>query len=497
MVTVNSCSLDRYPISSISEDVFYTTPSGVESAVIAAYNALLPYEDELWRYTELRSDNTHCKDIMIDNKNIQLLHADFFTYSNLDSEIHDYIWAPAYKVISRCNLVIRNIDNVTDEAQKSKLYSEAIVLRSMMYFDLIRMFKEVYYVDGYLSGQDALKMTPTPSETILENIINDMELAASDKGGLPKPSEQKSSETGRITSYAAKGLLAKMYLTQKNYDKVISTLKPVIDAYGTTDLVAFSEIFKIKNEMNKELLLCARYSGPNKGIGSKFPNYFAADGSEGTTVVGKGQGYNVPADDLCRLFGIKYDWSMSNGVPKFIDGTTVDFSATKDLRAAVSVKFFENAEIFWPSKYWNSYSDYSQEKDCENDFPLLRYSDCLLMYAEAINKGHSNPSEAAAYVNAVRTRAGLDNLTSAETASVEAMHSAILRERRLELAFENQRYFDLLREGNDFFVKTINAQFANDEFYKQVDNSGNSRPKDITADKILLDVPYEMSSLYE
>jgi len=501
VICATSC-LDLYPKTAISEDVYLATAEGVEGSVLGAYAGLRNFYGEQWRYNELRSDNGRNRVIEMEGRLLDQHTSEFYIQSMTDDGLDTKLWKPAYIIINRCNQALSHIDNVTIPADKAKLSAEAMFMRCMVYFDLVRLYGDVYYVTKPIQASEALAMKTTPAATILDNIIADMEAVVSAEG-LPKPSAQASSEVGRATSYAARALLAKMYLTKKNYAKVASTLKPVIDDYGIIGLVPFEKIFSIHNEMNKEMIFCVRFSGPNLGMGSSINNYFAPYGAEGIVIAGESNGYCYPSDGLLADYGIKYQWITSSGAPWIkgvntpnrIDETSVDWSSVVDKRAKLTVSFYEKTWAFWGSKYYGCYEDNPQKYDNENDWPVFRYADILLMYAEALNETNS-PQAAAPYVNAIRTRAGLPNLGADQLANAVAMHTAILKERRLEFAFENQRYFDLLREGDDYLVNTMNTQFTNEPYYFTI--SGSSvMPGTIKASQILLPIPFSMQILYE
>ena len=499
LMSVSSC-LDRYPITAISEDTYINSAAGVEGTLVSAYAACRNFYGEQWRYNELRSDNGRNRVIEMEGRHIDQHYSEFYIQSNTNDGLNTYLWKPAYTIINRCNIVLDNIDKVTSPTNKAKFQAEALFLRSLVYFDMIRLFKDVYYVTKQISAQEALEMKPTPNATILESLITDMEKVAADNGGLPTPDAQPTSEIGRATTFAAKTLLAKMYLTKKEYAKVASTLAPIISKYGTTDLVPFDQIFRINNEMNKELIFCVRFSGPDKGMGSSINNYFACYGEEGKIIDGEANGFCYPSDGLLNLFGIKYVWEASNGdvyvpgvnTPSRIKAESVDWSEVVDKRAAVTVAWDLDKVSFWSSKYYGSKAETFKKYDNENDWPVFRYADVLLMSAEALE--NTDKTTAVKYVNAIRTRAGLPDLTQDE---ITDLHNSILRERRLEFVSENQRYFDLLREGDQYLIKVMNDQFNNEPYYQTLSGS-IPRPGDITsADQIPLPVPFDMEVLYE
>lgn len=501
VVLMTSCKLDYYPESAMSEDVYYKNTKEIGTGIIACYNGLMDVTKEEWRFSELRSDNAHLESTSSsDANNEELRRLDHMTTTAQDKFIFDFCWVPAYKVIARCNTLLSVIDNVTEPDTKAKFKSELLFIRSMMYFNLTRLFGDVWLVTEPITGEEALKMSKSTVDVIYAKIIEDLEIAASPAGKLPYPTfttttgvtKQPTAEVGRATVYAAKALLAKVYLTRKNYAGVKTNLQPIVQDYGTAGMIAYNLIFATSNEMNKEIIFAVRYKSGGLGIGAPFVNYFAARNSSSTIVVGNGMGYNAPTDGITDKLGNVTTWSYTSG------GTPIDVvSATRNLtdkRNAVTVALY-NSKVWWTSKYWETPTTVLVLNDADTDWPVIRYADVLLMYAEALNDGPDNDQNTArTYVNAVRTRAGLANLDVAATGSKTTMHTAILDERRLELAFENQRFYDMLREGDQYVVNTLNTQFVNENFYKSYTQGRG--PTTISATNILLPIPLNMSKLY-
>lgn len=501
VVLVSSCELDYYPESAMGEDVYYKNTNEIVTGLVACYNGLMGVVKEEWRFSELRSDNAHLESTSSsDANNEELRRLDHMTTTSQDKFVFDYCWVPTYKVIARCNSVLANIDNVSDPDTKAKIKSELLYIRSMMYFNLTRLFGEVWLVTEPISGEDALKLTKSPVDAIYNKIIEDLEFAASPAGKLPYPTfstatgvtKQPTAEIGRATVYAAKALLAKVYLTRKNYAAAKTNLQPIVTDYGTSGMVAYNTIFATSNEMNKEILFAVRFKAGGLGIGAPFVNYFAARNSSSSIVVGNGMGYNTPTEGITDKLGNTTTWSYTSG------GTPIDPISTvrnlTDKRNAVSVSFYNNL-VWWTAKFWESPTAVLVLNDAETDWPIIRYADVLLMYAEVLNDGPDNDQGTArTYVNAIRTRAGLAGLDVATTNTKATMHTAILNERRLELAFENQRFFDMQREGDDYIVSTLNTQFANENFYKSYTQGRG--PSAITTSNLLLPIPLNMTKLY-
>lgn len=501
LIITSSCELDYFPESEMSEDIYYKNTNEIVTGLVACYNGMMTVTKEEWRFTELRSDNAHLESTSSgDANNEELRRLDHMTTTSQDKFIFDFLWVPSYNVIARCNTLLAVINNVSDLDTRAKIKSELLFIRSMMYFNLTRLFGEVWLVTQPITGEEALAMSKSSVDVIYAKIIEDLEIAASPAGKLPYPTfstatgvtKQPTSEIGRVTIYSAKALLAKVYLTRKNYAGVKTNLQPIVQDYGTSGLVAFNQIFSTSNEMNKEIIFSVRFKAGGLGIGSPFVNYFAARNSSSSIVVGNGSGYNTPTEGIVDKLGNVTTWSYTSG------GTPIEpISATRNLtdkRNAVSVSFYNN-DVWWTAKYWETPTSVLIANDAETDWPVIRYADVLLMYAEALNDGTDNDQTSArTYVNAVRTRAGLTGLDVAATNSKTTMHAAILNERRLELAFENHRFYDMLREGSQYVVNTLNAQFTNENFYRSYTQGRG--PQTITEANIMLPIPLNMTKLY-
>jgi hypothetical protein len=190
---------------------------------------------------------------------------------------------------------------------------------------------------------------------------------------------------------------------------------------------AYANVFSTTNEMNNEIIFAIRYKGGSLGLGSNFWPTFAPIGSANQFLkVGTPLGFNAPTQEIMNLF---------NADPS-------------DTRAKTCFSVWKRSETAsYP--YITKYADpsMSQALQAENDWIVLRYADIVLLYAEVLAQNGSF-SNAHTYVNQIRTRAGLTNI--GPFGSKEEALDAVYAERRLELAFENQRWFDLLRMAKSY-----------------------------------------------
>jgi hypothetical protein len=242
-------------------------------------------------------------------------------------------------------------------------------------------------------------------------------------------------DLGRVTKPAVKGLLAKVYLTEKKYTDAVTKLADFVTSYeGTTHslLTNYSDIFLTSNEMNAEIVFAVRYTKGNvPGTGSPFTNYFAASTSNAGGV-GTGYLFNTLRKDLV-------DTMAANGAA--------------DKRTAAS---YTTVNTYYATKKYADVAAADLDADC--DWIVLRYADVLLMYAEALNEQNaSNVAAAITQLNKVRVRAGLTGLTAA-TQTQGSLRLAIEKERRIELNMEGHRWFDLVRTGRA--IEVMNNHFT-------------------------------------
>lgn len=178
----------------------------------------------------------------------------------------------------------------------------------------------------------------------------------------------------------------------------------------------YANVFATTSEMNSEVLFAVRYKAGGVGLGSPFQNLFAPLNSGSAVVNGDGSGYNTPTNDLNALY------------------------AATDTRKAVNIASFGTgtAARLYPRKHINPTT---VARDGEGDWVVLRYADVLLMAAEA----QGNTAASLGLINQVRKRAGLTDLIAADVSTTALFEKALATERRLELAFENQRWFDMVR----------------------------------------------------
>jgi len=428
IIAFSSCEdfLDKEPIDEIGEGDFYSSTEELNMATMACYGGLkntLQYE---WELTEIRSDNARLwltGSSSTDNRALMML--DNYTVESTHTNNRLY-WEAAFKNIDNCNRVINYINNVSDSTLALQYEGEARFIRAYIYFNLVRLYGPMFIVDKLYSPEEVNVLERSSVEDTYAFIYDDLNKAIE-----YLPETYSEDELGRATSWAAKTLLAKVYLTNHNTDMAKDLLLDVKDNGPFALESSYANVFSTQNEMNDEIIFSARYKSGGFGLGSPFANYFAPDKAESVISFG-GKGFNAPTEDLM------------NGYADNDKRKDVVFSPTWSSNGGVSVTY-----AAWVTKY---YSQVAIEFDAENDWPILRYADVLLMLAEV------DETNRLAYLNEVRLRAGVTEYTNADFASEREWAIAIENERRLEFAFENQRFFDLLRTGRLYDVMRMHYE---------------------------------------
>lgn len=424
------------PQSVLPQNDFFTTPTRINAGVMGCYAGMANIMMAEWRFTEFRSDNTcNFNTGSGSTERRDLCDLAFFRPSSSLPVIQDY-WYGLFQNISSINAVLPSVkDNsyVTVEAKRAQYEGELLFMRAYHYFTLVNLFGDMFKVTSVIGPIEAKKLIRRPvAEIYNEIIIPDLIKAIAQT-----PESYLDVDKGRITKLAAKSMLAKVYM-QLGGAANLALAKPLLEdvlAAPSTGLLtdkeksvsAYANVFSISNEMNKEIIFAIRYLGLASGIGSPFWGMFAPDGSANLILkIGTPDGNNNPTYDIMNL--LKSD--------------------IKDTRADACFRTWQKSAttaVPYISKYMDA--TMTQAKQSENDWIVIRYADVVLLYAEILAQD-GGFATAHVEVNKIRARAGVDPLP-AFTTSTEAL-DAVYKERRLELAFENQRWYDLLRMNSSY-----------------------------------------------
>lgn len=421
--------LEIPPKTALTDGVYFTSQGDFQQAVNGAYSPLRGLYNGAWVMGELRSDNTTYKFNPNDRGSISPeFIKDFTDDANNGSLSGKY--SGNYSIIARANQVLALIDGVNfDASVKNNLKGQAYFLRAFAYFDLAQYF-----------GSVPLHLTPvkTLAETALPLSTADAvyaQVIADARQAIALLPSKESQEAGRATSGAAKMLLGNVYIFQKKWAEAETVLK---DITGYSLLPNYADVFDPNRKNNAESIFEIQYKQGQDGFASNFFYQFLVQpitGAEIQAVTGIAEtsrnveGFNIPTPDIIAAYEIN------------------------DSRKNASLGSIAAGGVNYP--YIKKYAHpHALTNNTDDNWPVYRFAETLLFLAEAVNE-QNRPAEASAYLNQVRSRAGL-----AATVAVTqtAMRDAISNERRVELAFENKRWLDLVRTGNAVAVMTAYGQ---------------------------------------
>jgi starch-binding outer membrane protein, SusD/RagB family len=434
-LVITSCDvLEVEQESAFSPTNFYRNADDARAAVGSVYDPLNTnnmYNQVMWIIQDQSTDDAEWgggRSTANQPKN----DLDKYTFTPATNTFYS-VWTACYEGINRANAAIERIPPIEmDEELKARLVAEAKFMRAFYYFTLVRLFDGVPLVLTETNSLDNLQATRASAEEVYSQVIADFTEAEN-----TLPLSYSGADKGRATRGAAKAFLAKVYLTRQNWALASAKAKEVMDLGAGYDLwTNFDEAFLIANENGKESVF------EIQSLGGGF--------LEGSFM----QGYMRPPFDRV------------NGVAGFGDDPVTknlyDAYSPGDKRRDVTLKLYSStttppapSSVIFPC-YVGKYKDPAATSNNEgsNNYQIIRYADVLLMYAEALNEQGANNPEAYAAVNRIRTRAGLAELTPGLTQ--DQFRDAVLLERRLELAFEGHRRYDLVRTGR--LISTIKAQ---------------------------------------
>lgn len=454
-----ACDLDKYPYSEVAADKYVKDASSVNNLVMGCYSSLHKVMENEWAVTELRSDNGRMYATGSSASTTKLVEQlDQGTIVAEHQWVEEY-WNACYATIARVNNTLFWLDVVKDETLRQQYEGEVLFLRALAYFNIVRLWGPTFIVTSKTSSDVARNMQRSTVEEVYQLIEGDLEKVI-DNGWLPETMPE--ADLGRADRNAAKALLAKVYATHykagdEKYARAAQLCKEVLESaavgnpQSASDLVAYHKIFDISNEMNKEIIFAVRYLSGNVGLGSPFGNMFAPVNNGANVIIGTSSGYNTPSDNIITAYGTRG-------------------SADKRLDVNIAQKYYNSTTNTWVTtgncRYCKKYTNpVSTQYDGESDWPLIRVGDIALLYAELTNEISGPTSENLNYLNMICERAGVSTYTLTDLSNRYDFREAVRKERRLELAFENQRWFDLLRWG--IATQTVNSYFKREAFYSE------------------------------
>lgn len=423
------------PETQLSSGIFFKSESDFTQAVNAMYVPLRTiYNDRIWKLTELHSDNAYyARNTLFGAVDATENIADFAVPTANGVTANDNVlqqYRQDYLIISRANQILALIDGVDfDAASKKNLKGQALFLRAFAYFDLVRLFGKVPLHLVPTIGRDDAALPLSTTEQIYAQIEKDATEAAASL--LNKAKQQ----AGRVTSGAAKTLLANLYITQKKWAQAETLLKDVITNDGYSLMPDYNDAFSTTsgNKNNSESVFEIQFMEGSAGYNGNFIYQTIPT--------------PITAAELAPITGTSNPQSISgenNNIP------TPDIIAayeTGDKRKAISIGTVTLSQSLRDNKVYPYIKKFAKthalHNNTGNNLPVYRFAEVLLFMAEALNE-QNKTADAATYLNQIRTRAGLGATTASSAAD---MREAIFKERRVELAFENKRWFDLTRTG--------------------------------------------------
>lgn len=434
----------------ITDLEYLKSESDYRSLGVAAY-APLQWLNQVVPIGDIASDNSVSGgESASDTKSLQDID-DFTTYS-INATLSD-LWQSAYEGINRVNYmqqykVANPVGTAINFAGKESLYGEMYFLRAYYYFTLVKLFGDVpLFTDRRLTFTDSRKLSRTAKADVYKQIEADLTAAIT---VLPTVQVDK----GRATKYAAQAMLGKVYLYQNKYDAAAAMLDNVINSNAFTLVSDFSSIFLPSGENGIESVFEIQYSNlaatydwshPTRGQGNLSVQQCGIRNLNGSSAMpfANGWSFNLPTKNLQNAY--------ASG-DKRKDATCLDIEAYIAANPSFGITYqvapYRNTGLY-NYKYQPRKGESSGqiELNYSNNFRTIRFADVLLMAAEAFNKASTpNDTKAQTYLNRVRRRAFGDLLHDV-TATGATLYDAILTERRLELAMEGERFFDLVRTG--------------------------------------------------
>lgn len=393
----------------VNRDDYFNRESDITAAVNGMYNSLRGYYGNYFIVAEIPSDNTEAN-----GANLGYADMDQQTWLNNNGYVQS-LWLNSYSTISRANIILDKIDGVTmNDNLKNQYKGEALFVRSLMYFQLAQFFGDVPLILKEVKTEaEAYSYQREAVSKIYAQLETDLQAAAE---GLPPV--YTGAAVGRAPKAAAQALLAKMYIATRQFGKAVPILKAITEAGNFGLLDSYEAVFSATNRNNREIIYSVQYLAAGNGEGSNFCIAFAPFGS-GTEVTTGGfpAGSNQGTEDLFNAF------------------------EAGDLRKSVAIARYPSTNALYTRKFIDRPIAANEGR---NNWPVIRYADVLLMYAEALNETGAT-GEAIKPLNEVRKRAGLGNVADE---GQPALRNIIQKERRVELCFEGHRWLDLLRTGS-------------------------------------------------
>jgi starch-binding outer membrane protein, SusD/RagB family len=440
--------LDRNPQGTYTQENYpYPGGSGpYDTYVFGVYSELRSFNVHSQSFicaTSIRSDDAEKGSTPADG-GASALQMDNFPVMP-DNGFANTLWVGYFSLVNKANIVLDQIRNnaaiVATAEQKAQAEGEAKFLRAYAYFNLVRFFGRVPLVDSVFANISQSNVPQSSAAAVYAFIENELQFAAAN---LPLTWDV-TKFPGRVTKGAANGMLAKVYLTQKKWAAAMGAANAVITSGQYALHNSFDLLFREEGENSKESVFEVQATASVAIPTANGVQYAQIQGVRGAGVWDLGWGWNTPSTQLEATF--------ETGDPR--KNRTILYTST----ATTTYKtiYGEDLPVGLPNPRYNNkvYTNPSMRASIGNRFGywmnlrVLRYADVLLMYAEAANES-GNAGEALAKLEMVRARARAGNssiLPAVTTTDQALLRDAIRKERRVELAMEHDRFWDIVRWG--------------------------------------------------
>jgi len=482
MVSCKKTFIDLASPTQLNTATFFKTADQFNQALVSVYVPLHGWADPgSWLMGESRSDNSRYGPnpqsravVILERENVDDWVDDANNSTTKTKYVNDYIG------IERANIILDQVGSANiDAATKNTVTGETEVLRAFYYFDLVQYYGDVPLNLHTVSSPAQAFLPRSPAANVYAQIIADLTDAI-----RKLPPAVTFPQTGHVTIGTAETLLANVYMVQKKFDQA-STLLQAVTQLGYSLNASYASAFSTTNKNSKESIFEVQYvQGAAGGQYSSFIYNFIPAEANTTVITGVNTNtlnyagsQNEPTKDLINSYepgDKRIDATMAVVQGHYDSGGNF---VAESLNSAVGYttppgKISQVIDV----KQLHASSTSGQTDD---DWPVYRYSDALLMLAESLNEQGQSP-QALPYLNQVRVRAGL---TPSAVTNQTSLRGVIAHERRVELALEGKRWTDLLRTGQAIPVMTAYA--ANVKLMPGVP----ANALNITASRLLFPIP--------
>ncbi|MDR2860131.1 MAG: RagB/SusD family nutrient uptake outer membrane protein [Mediterranea sp.] len=437
----NDSELNLYPESRLTDESFYKNETELQQAANDAYRQLSRIYNaggipDL--YGELASDNVYIKAASGGNTWPEDINKH---QPRPDNGKLEQAWAEAYNAIYIINNILHKLEKTTvifgTKELKERLIAEAKTIRAIIYFNLVQAWGDVPFPLTVVSPKDSYNYLREKKDVIYTQLISDLT-----ESKLNLPPSYTGKDVGRITKYAATAVLAKIYATQGNKTNAANELKEIIDSNlysldanrdGVIDVDDYGYLFRETVKNSKESILEAQYLAGENNVNSSHQTIYApwdfAFHLPGSTITFRGDGLNTPSENLVAEY-------EANDPRKNLSLSTefIEIQTSNPVNYPYTLKFYD-PNYLYPGQ----------------NVEIIRYADILLLYSEVTGN--------VSYLNQVRARVGLPGFGEGgyPAEAYSTLELALEHERRVELAFEFHRFFDLVRTNRAQNVLNITA----------------------------------------